>query len=125
MRLTDSLVDRLYRRARADKWDVPRKDFAEALERSDTKSLSPTNPGPRDVERYLDALHLEDLALACACAAGRDVAWEYFMKEQRPVLYRAADAIDPTGGARELADALYADLYGLPNREGERSSLFR
>ncbi len=47
------------------------------------------------------------------------------MREQRQVLYRAADAIDPTGGARDLADALYADLYGLPKGEGERKSLFR
>ena len=47
------------------------------------------------------------------------------MLQQRPVLYRAADAIDPSGSARELADALYADLYGLPNRDGERNSLLR
>jgi RNA polymerase sigma factor (sigma-70 family) len=41
------------------------------------------------------------------------------------VLYRAADAIDSTGRARELADALYADLYGLKEHDGERQSLFR
>jgi len=41
------------------------------------------------------------------------------------VLYRAADALDSTGRARELADALYADLYGLKERGGERQSLFR
>jgi RNA polymerase sigma-70 factor (ECF subfamily) len=45
--------------------------------------------------------------------------------EYRPVLYRAADALDPTGGAREIADSLYADLYGLNERDGERRSLFR
>ena len=33
------------------------------------------------------------------------------MLEYRPVLYRAADALDPSGGARELADSIYADLY--------------
>ena len=47
------------------------------------------------------------------------------MREQRPLLYRAADAIDPFGGARELADSLYADLYGLEDRGGKRQSLFR
>ena len=31
--------------------------------------------------------------------------------EFRPVLYRAADAIDRSGGAREVADALYGELY--------------
>ena len=40
------------------------------------------------------------------------------------MLYRAADALDPSGGARELADSLYADLYGLQERDGERRSLF-
>jgi RNA polymerase sigma-70 factor (ECF subfamily) len=66
-----------------------------------------------------------DLALASACAAGDDAAWERFVREYRPVLYRAADALDSTGRTRELADALYADLYGLKERGGERQSLFR
>jgi RNA polymerase sigma-70 factor (ECF subfamily) len=83
------------------------------------------SPSPADVERYLGSLRLEDLALACACAAGDEDAWEHFVREHRPVLYRAADAIDPTGGARDLADALYADLFGLRDRDGERQSLFR
>jgi RNA polymerase sigma-70 factor (ECF subfamily) len=69
--------------------------------------------------------YAEDLALAAACAAGDDTAWERFVREYRPVLYRAADALDSTGRARELADALYADLYGLKERGGERQSLFR
>ena len=69
--------------------------------------------------------YADDLALASACAAGDDAAWERFVREYRPVLYRAADALDSTGRARELADALYADLYGLKERGGERQSLFR
>jgi RNA polymerase sigma-70 factor (ECF subfamily) len=68
--------------------------------------------------------YAEDLALAKACAAGDDAAWERFVREYRPVLYRAADALDSTGRARELADALYAELYGLRERGGERQSLF-
>jgi len=68
--------------------------------------------------------YADDLALAKACAAGDDAAWERFVREYRPVLYRAADALDSTGRARELADALYAELYGLRERGGERQSLF-
>ena len=64
-------------------------------------------------------------ALATACALGRDAAWDHFVVEHRPILYRAADALDPAGGARELADSLYADLYGLREDAGERRSLFR
>ena len=69
-------------------------------------------------------MHVSDLALACACALGHDAAWDHFVLEFRPTLYRSADAIDPGGGAREAADALYAELYGLKNKQGERQSLF-
>jgi RNA polymerase sigma factor (sigma-70 family) len=66
-----------------------------------------------------------DLELARRCAAGEDQAWERFVLEYRPLLYRAADALDPGGGARDLADSLYADLYGLAETGAERRSLFR
>jgi RNA polymerase sigma factor (sigma-70 family) len=64
-----------------------------------------------------------DLELAARCAAGDTRAWERFVLEYRPVLYRAADALDPSGGAREIADSLYAELYGVGDA-GERRSLF-
>jgi RNA polymerase sigma-70 factor (ECF subfamily) len=70
-------------------------------------------------------LHPEDLALAQACARGDTAAWDRFILEYRPILYRAADAIDRTGTARELADARYAELFGMKERDGERQSLFR
>ena len=59
------------------------------------------------------------------CAAGDERAWETFVREYRPLLYRAADALDRTGGARDIADSLYADLYGLKDGSGGRQSLFR
>jgi RNA polymerase sigma-70 factor len=73
----------------------------------------------------VNASYARDLELARQCAAGEEQAWERFILEYRPVLYRAADALDPTGGARDLADSLYADLYGLPHGGSERRSLFR
>ena len=57
-----------------------------------------------------------DLDLARRCAAGEPAAWDRFVLEYRPVLYRAADALDRSGGAREVADSLYAELYGLKDR---------
>ena len=59
--------------------------------------------------------HEADLELARRCAAGEPAAWDHFVREYRPVLYRAADSLDPNGGAREIADALYAELYGVNN----------
>ena len=68
--------------------------------------------------------HSADLELARLCADGDEHAWERFVRDYRPLLYRAADALDPTHGAREIADSLYAELYGV-NSAGERQSLFR
>jgi RNA polymerase sigma factor (sigma-70 family) len=73
----------------------------------------------------VNASYARDLELARRCAAGDEQAWERFVLEYRPALYRAADALDPSGGARDLADSLYADLYGMPQGGGERRSLFR
>jgi len=94
-----ALAERLYLKARAERWRVPLERFAEALERGAEHGAK------------LDTLHLEDLALACGCAAGDEEAWEHFIREQRPILYRAADALDPAGGARELADGIYGELF--------------
>ncbi len=67
----------------------------------------------------------DELELAQSCAAGDEAAWDRFVREYRPVLYRAADALDPSGSAREVADGLYAELYGLKESGGVRQSLFR
>ena len=114
-----TLAEALYRQAHAEQWHISSERFAAAL------SASVDRAAPADLSRYVRALHLEDLALACACAAGEERAWDYFVREYRPALYRAADAIDPTGGAREIADSIYGDLYGVRERGEERASLFR
>jgi RNA polymerase sigma-70 factor, ECF subfamily len=113
------LAKRLHRDANAQQWGVSVEQFALALQPSAARA------SPHDLAAYLRGLHLEDLALAYACAAGHERAWEHFVREHRPVLYRAADALQPGGGARELADSLYAELYGLQEREGHRRSLFQ
>jgi RNA polymerase sigma-70 factor (ECF subfamily) len=117
--IPQKLAARLHRQSGADTWSVPLEQFTEALQASADRGCA------GDLASYLDGLHLKDLALACACVAGEERAWEHFIREYRPALYRAADALDPGGGARELADALYADLYGVGERDGERRSLFR
>jgi RNA polymerase sigma-70 factor len=122
-RLPESAVAPLHRKARADRWAVPLDAFATVLARSAGKAYA-SEPDQRELERYLSSLHLEDLALACACASGHEGAWEHFVREHRPVLYRAADALDPSGASRELADSLYGELFGLVERDGTRRSLF-
>ena len=73
--------------------------------------------------RFLESLRLEELVLARACAAGNDRAWEVFLTRYRNTLYEAAYKIAPTESAgRELADSLYADLYGVDARGEQRTS---
>lgn len=104
-------IAQLHRQADAARWQVSVDRFGGALELSVARAFAGREPGRGEVDRHLASLHLADLALACACADGHEAAWEHFIREQRPVLYRAADAIDSTGGARDLADAIYADLF--------------
>ena len=125
MPIDGALVARLYRRANGERWRTGADRFAAALEASAARAFAGRQPGAREIERYFESLHLEDLALVCACADGDEQAWEHFVREHRPVLYRAANAIDSSGGARDLADSLYAELFGLATRGGERQSLFR
>lgn len=123
-RLPERLVARLYAEADAARWPTPATAFRDALTASAEKAFAGRTPEAAEVERYLRALHLADLALACACLAGNDRAWEHLIGEHRPALYRAADAIDPTGGARDIVGALWADLLqGLFRYFHGRSSL--
>jgi RNA polymerase sigma-70 factor len=94
------------------------------LERSVARRFCGARPDTKAVETYLETLHVEDLALACACSGGSAAAWDFFVAKYRPELYRAARAIGGESGARELADSLYADLYGLGESEERRNSLF-
>ena len=69
------------------------------------------------------SLHLSELALAHSCALGREAAWQRFLSLYRSSLTQAAIAI--TGSAtvgHELADSLYAELYGLRELDGQRRS---
>jgi RNA polymerase sigma-70 factor (ECF subfamily) len=72
---------------------------------------------------FFRSLHLAEFALAQACSLGIEAAWERFVARYRGPLTQAAIAI--AGSAtlgHDLADSLYADLYGLRQKEGERRS---
>ena len=118
-RVSDAAIDRLFADADATRWGLAREVFAEAVRRGLSKFAA-------DVpDAAVAALHGRDLALALACAEGHDGAWEHFVLTYRPELYRAARAMTDDATGRELADSLYADLFGLSQRDGVRRSLFR
>jgi len=78
---------------------------------------------PAQQEKFLRALQLADLALAQACALGREPAWQQFLTRFRAPLRQAAIAITGSSSLGEdLADSLYAELFGISERAGERRS---
>jgi RNA polymerase sigma-70 factor len=118
-------VEEIWQRVSAPaEWGVTISDFAAALERSAAHHFSGRNPDPGAVRAYLSGLHFRDLVLACACRVGNAAAWDYFVAEFRPELYRAARAIAGDAPGRDLADSIYAELYGLRTGEGCRRSPF-
>jgi RNA polymerase sigma-70 factor, ECF subfamily len=126
-----ALVETCWRKAAAPaEWNLARDEFQAALERSAASRFGAAQPlQEKSIRAYLETLNLRDLALARACSAGNTAAWDFFMAQFRPELYRAARAILGNAGggesaARDLADSLCADLYGLREREGQRQSLF-
>jgi RNA polymerase sigma factor (sigma-70 family) len=115
--LPRALIDRLYSNSSAATWGLPLDRFQAALERSSAKHFTSSLPSAHNLEEYLAALHLQDLALACACAEDYSEAWDHFVHHYRAYLRSVAAAIlrcsSASPAARDLADSLFADLYGL------------
>jgi RNA polymerase sigma-70 factor (ECF subfamily) len=83
---------------------------------------APAAEGP-ELVKFLETLKVEELALARGCVAGNEKAWETFLTRFRSSLYGAAYSVAKEESvAKELADSLYADLYGLPKESGRRVS---
>jgi hypothetical protein len=126
--LTDhgQAILRLYSRARPERWQVSELDFAAVLYRSATARFSSQAAATTaEVDGYLDTLFAEELALACACERGHEPAWLDFLERFRSILLGAArDLAGAEQRARDLADGIYADLYGLEECDGKRRSLF-
>jgi RNA polymerase sigma-70 factor, ECF subfamily len=121
-------IDDIRQRGEADRWRLPPQALGLTLHRSVVAwgaSLG-RNPSTTEIEAYLRAIHAEDLVLACACQHGLEPAWEHFISRHRSGLYAAAHAlVHDQVHARELADSLYAELFGLDDRDGTRRSLFQ
>lgn len=120
--VSDGAIDALFARSDAARWGLTREAFATGIREACRKRLGVD--GAVD-DGLVAALHAEDVGLAIACAEGHAAAWDHFVLTYRPELYRAARAMTDDSTGRELADSLYADLYGWPDANGVRKSLFR
>ena len=117
-----ALLLELHSKAGCEKIGLARESFATILSEVATKYL-PAEDTEAQVRTFLLTLRVEELALARACAAGHDSAWELFLTRYRDKLYQSALRIArEDSAARDLADSLYAELYGTSTRDGERIS---
>ena len=111
----------LYARSGAAAYGTTAEQFALILEEILRKYVPNAEPGEKT--EFCAGLRLEELALARACAAGNEHAWEDFISRYRQKLHGMALQITREASqASELADSIFAELYGLSEREGVRNS---
>ena len=116
------LLAELHAKGGCEKIGLARESFAAVLCDVAAKYL-PTGNTEAEARTFLLTLRVEELALARACAAGNNSAWELFLTRYREKLYQSALRIArEDSAARDLADSLYAELYGTTTRDGERIS---
>jgi RNA polymerase sigma-70 factor, ECF subfamily len=125
--IATALLDTLWREAEAGRVELSREEFAQKLLLVSTKhnyGLPPEQrASPAQTEAFYRALQLRDLALAQACALGREAAWEQFLARFRAPLTQAAVAMTGSSSSgQDLADSLYSELFGLNERDGQRRS---
>jgi len=118
----ETLARELWQRSGAEKFGQTAADFARVLQVIVRKYL-PADCSSHDVRELCHSLKAEELGLAQACAAGNEIGWEVFLTRYRAKLYETALSIThEDASARELADGIYADLYGTSTRDGQRVS---
>jgi len=116
------LLAELHAKADCEKIGVTHEFLATVLCEVAGKNAEPGATDP-ELRTFFLSLRIDELALARACAAGSNPAWEVFLTRYREKLYLSALRIArEDSAARELADTLYADLYGTTTREGRRVS---
>ncbi len=119
--LADEKAFALHERCGAAAYGLDREQFAAILRDIQCKYLPQASPD--EAADFCAALRLEELALARACAAGNEQAWQDFISRYRSKLRNIALHITRDGAhAAELADSLFADLYGVNTRDGVRHS---
>jgi len=120
--IPESLSAKLYRQAGAERFGLSERDFTSLLEEVAAEYL-PQDARQAEVVELLTNLRVEELALARSCARGNESAWEVFLNRYREKLYGVAHSItSDDSAARDLADSLYADLYGTRTSDGRRVS---
>jgi len=118
----ESLMQELYEKSGAREFGLTRGELDAVVQEVAARYL-PADASSSQAREFCANLRLPELALARACAAGQERAWQVFMSRYREKLYDIAGYIAKEGSAaRELADSIYAELYGTVTRDGVRIS---
>jgi len=119
--VVNELIADLHGKSGCEKFGVTRERFAAILCEVGTKYCASFSEN--EIRTFLSSLRVDELGLARACAGGHESAWEVFMARYREKLYLSALRIArEDSAAHEMADTLYADLYGTATRDGVRVS---
>src|SRR6267154_4150020 len=119
--LADEQAFALHQRCGAAAYGMDREQFAAILREIQGRYLPQATP--EEAADFCGALRLNELVLARGCAAGNERAWQDFISRYRSKLHAMALHITRDAAhAAELADSLFADLYGVSTRDGVRRS---
>lgn len=118
--VVNDLLAELHARSGCEKIGLDRETFGAILCEVGSKHACSSED---ELRTFFLSLRIDELALARACATGSNSAWEIFLTRYREKLYLSALRIArEDSAARDLADTLYADLYGTNTRDGQRVS---
>jgi RNA polymerase sigma-70 factor (ECF subfamily) len=124
-----ALLEELWRESNAGAYGLTRDEFAGILFRIGSAQgyglgvelAAGEIPSRQQQDTFFRSLKLADLVLAKACVMGNERAWEHFFALYQQPLQRAAIAIAGSASlGSDLADQLYAELYGLTMSDGKR-----
>lgn len=114
----------LFQRSGGLAYGLSLKLFVAILENVVSRTEDMKGSSKQQIASFLSSLKLDELALAQGCVAGNQHAWDVFLTKYRESIYQSARSItrnETTG--RDLADSLYAELYGLGPADDRRSKL--
>lgn len=118
LKAIDGLVAGLFSASGAERFRLSIELFTGIMAEVAGKYLQP-DVAENVIREFLSGLRLDELVVARACGAGNESAWEAFLVRYRESLYQAGISIaNDYQVGRELADSLYADLYGAGNKRG-------
>jgi RNA polymerase sigma-70 factor len=79
------------------------------------------NAADESIAKFIDELQADDLCLIVACERGNETAWSDLVERFTPTVRSAArSASSNEDGAQDLAQSIWAELYGLRVRADGR-----